>query len=81
MSIRFQECAKYLIKYSDKTIQIQVQQHYSYKGSVYDDLNHKKVLYTIRQARHKWRNYKRMFNVHRAFRLISRQSFSFLKLI
>ena len=29
LSIRFQECAKYLIKCFDKTIQIQFQQHYN----------------------------------------------------
>ena len=46
-SILFPECAKYLIKCSDKTIQIQLQMHYSYKGSVYDDLNHEKMLYAL----------------------------------
>ena len=73
--IRFQECAKDLMKCSDKTIQIQFQQHYGYKGSVHDDLNHKKMLYTLRQTMHNWRNKE-----CRGFRLISHQFFSFLPL-
>ena len=79
--IRFQGCAKYLIKGFDKTIQIQLRQHYSQKRSIYGDLNHKKILYTLVRQCITGEAVNGMFNVRREFRLISHHCFSFPKLI